>query len=138
MQYAAKITTEGKHWLIEFPDCPGCQTFGTSREDALAQGREALQGWLEAHLIDGALPPKPKAKRGVFVTVPLSLAVALDIRWLREEQGLSQGALAKRMAVSQQQVAKLERPGGNPSVETLTKVARALGREPVLAFEFAR
>jgi antitoxin HicB len=106
-----------------------------TRANALAEGHDALQGWLEAHLLDGALPPKPKAgRRGATVAVPLGLAVALQIRWLREEHGLSQAALAKRMAVSQQQVAKLERPGGNPSVETLAKVARALGREPVVEF----
>lgn len=56
----------------------------------------------------------------------------MQLRWLREEEGLSQAALAKRVGVSQQQVAKLEGPAANPSVATL---AKALGREAVLEFE---
>ncbi len=30
MEYMAKLTTEDRRWLVEFPDCPGCQTFGAS------------------------------------------------------------------------------------------------------------
>lgn len=84
MYYFAKITTEGPHWLIEFPDAPGCQTFGTSREDCLVQGREALHGWLEAHLRDGSVPPQPNERAGLErVSVPSHIAAALAIRWAR-------------------------------------------------------
>jgi transcriptional regulator with XRE-family HTH domain len=37
--------------------------------------------------------------------------------------------------VSQQQIAKLENPDENPSLETLAKVARALGLEVNIGFE---
>lgn len=35
-------------WLAEFPDLPGCQTYGTTLEDARANALEALQVWLDA------------------------------------------------------------------------------------------
>jgi len=127
MQYTGKLTREGKNWLVEFPDCRGCQTFGTSREDAMAMAREALEGWLEVHLADGAAPPRPKRRKGTAVAIGSRLSVALQIRWLREDLGLTQAQLAKRVGVSQQQVAKLENPAANPSLATLEAVAKGAG-----------
>ena len=127
MQYIGKLSREGRNWLVEFPDCPGCRTFGGSRDEALAMAREALEGWLEVHLADGAAPPRPKRRKGTVVTVGSRLSVALQIRWLREDLSLTQAQLAKRVGVSQQQVAKLENPTANPSLATLESVARGAG-----------
>jgi predicted RNase H-like HicB family nuclease/DNA-binding XRE family transcriptional regulator len=135
MFYIAFVTREGRHWLAEFPDCPGCQTFAGSQDELARMAKEALEGWLEAHLVDGQVPPAPKAHRraparhrAVRVLVDPALAVAVQIRQARARLGLTQAALAKRARVSQQQVAKLERPGENPTIGTLTKVAKALER----------
>lgn len=49
------------------------------------------------------------------------------IRWLREDLGITQTQLAKRVGVSQQQVAKLENPSANPSLATLEAVAKGAG-----------
>ena len=134
MEYTAYISREGKHWLAEFPDCPGCQTFAKTSDALCAAAKEALEGWLEAHLIDGQAPPEPKIHRRAPsghrlapVRIDAGLAVALQIRWARAKEGLTQAELAKRANVSQQQVAKLERPGENPTIGTIQKIARALG-----------
>lgn len=50
------------------------------------------------------------------------------IRKARSEAGLSQAALARRLGVSQAAIAKLERPGSNPTVDTLDDVLWAAGR----------
>ena len=60
------------------------------------------------------------------MTVPPPLSVAIKIRWARLAAKLTQGELAKRAHVSQQQIAKLERPDENPTIATLAKVAAAL------------
>lgn len=127
MEYRARITREGANWLVEFPGCPGCQTFGGSRAEALRMGQEALESWLEAHLSSGQVPPRPKAKRGVPISVNSTLSTVLQLRWSRAEQGLSQAAVAKRAGVTQQAIAKLEHPDGNPTLATIEKVASALG-----------
>jgi DNA-binding XRE family transcriptional regulator/predicted RNase H-like HicB family nuclease len=141
MHYVAYISKEGRHTLAEFPDCPGCQTFSDG-EDLAEVAREALEGWLEANLVDGKIPPRPVertgAPQGVSVArVPVrpGLAAALQIRWARHDAGLSQGELGKRAGVSQQQIAKLENPDENPSLESLDKVARALGLAVNVDFE---
>jgi DNA-binding XRE family transcriptional regulator len=129
MHYHAKLEREGRRWNAVFVDAPGCATFAPSREKVLAAAKEALEGWLEAHLLDGRAPPKPaSSSRGAErIEIDAQLAVAVALRWARQAAGLTQTQLASRIGVSQQQVAKLERPGANPSIATLRKVAAALG-----------
>lgn len=138
MKYHAKFEREGRQWLATFTDAPGCQTFADNQNALLRAAQEALEGWLEAHLESGQVPPRPRARVAgtVAVGVPAQLATAVSVRWARTEQGLTQGALAKRAGVSQQQIAKLESPDANPSVQTLEKVARALGGHVEVTFSW--
>jgi transcriptional regulator with XRE-family HTH domain len=57
----------------------------------------------------------------------LPFVAALMVRWARQDRGLSQKALGDLAGVKQQQIAKLENPDENPTLETIKKVARALG-----------
>jgi predicted RNase H-like HicB family nuclease/DNA-binding XRE family transcriptional regulator len=142
MHYAAYISREGNHVLAEFPDCPGCQTFADNGDELEAAAREALEGWLEAHLAGGRIPPRPvdrdsapTAKKLAHVNVRPGLTAALLIRWARDDAKLSQKALGELASVSQQQIAKLENPDENPTLETFAKVGRALGLVVTLGFE---
>jgi transcriptional regulator with XRE-family HTH domain len=49
------------------------------------------------------------------------------IRAHRSERGLSLGALAREAGLSKSSLARIEADGGNPSVETLWRLSRALG-----------
>jgi transcriptional regulator with XRE-family HTH domain len=51
----------------------------------------------------------------------------LLIREARRAAGLTQAELAARLGVSQSAIAKLEREGSNPTVETLDRVLRPTG-----------
>jgi transcriptional regulator with XRE-family HTH domain/predicted RNase H-like HicB family nuclease len=142
MHYAAYISREGQHVLAEFPDCPGCQTFADSGDEIAAAAHEALEGWLEAHLVDGQVPPRPvermTAPAGMKlarINVRPGLTAALLIRWARQDAGLSQKELGERAGVRQQQITKLENPDENPTLETLEKVGKALGLDVQLGFE---
>jgi transcriptional regulator with XRE-family HTH domain len=63
------------------------------------------------------------------------LAAGLQVRWARQDRDLSQNELAKLVGVSQQQIAKLEDPDANPGLDTIQKVAKALGLEVRLSLE---
>jgi transcriptional regulator with XRE-family HTH domain len=65
----------------------------------------------------------------VPIRVRQRLAVAIQIRWLREDLGLTQRELAGKTGVSQQQIAKLEKPSGNPTIGTLEAIARSSGAQ---------
>jgi DNA-binding XRE family transcriptional regulator len=119
---------------VVFPDCPGCQTQADSADHVADVAAEALAGWLETHLQMGEVPPHPgtrvRALRGgrtLWVDVPVKLAVKLSLRWARQDARLTQAQLARRAGVTQPAIAQLEDPDSNPTIDTLDKVARALG-----------
>jgi predicted RNase H-like HicB family nuclease/transcriptional regulator with XRE-family HTH domain len=127
MFYRAQLDREGDRWLVEFEDCPGCQTFGNSREHAIERAQEALEGWLESMLDLRRLPPRPAAKEGEPVHINDKLGVALQLRLAREEQGYSQAQTADRAGLSQQQIARLESPDNNPTLDSVIAAAGAVG-----------
>lgn len=51
------------------------------------------------------------------------------IRDARREAGLTQTSLASRMGVPQSVVARLERPGSNPTWDTISRALAACGQE---------
>jgi predicted RNase H-like HicB family nuclease/DNA-binding XRE family transcriptional regulator len=141
MYYVTYVHPEGNQWLAEFPDAPGCQTFADTPEQLMAAAQEALEGWLEAHLVDGDAPPRPKlrraapeGRRAMKVTVRSSLSAALSIRWARQDLDISQAELARRIGVSQQQIAALEDPDKNPTLRSLDEVAKGLGLQLDVSF----
>jgi DNA-binding XRE family transcriptional regulator/predicted RNase H-like HicB family nuclease len=140
LQYVAYVHKEGRRYLIEFPDAPGCQTFADREADVVASAKEAIEGWLEAHLVEGMeLPhahrPPNANERRIQVTISPKLVLALQFRSMRNENGWSQTELAKRVGVSQQQIAKLEDPDANPTIETIMKVAQAFNMNLFVAFK---
>ncbi len=135
MRYPAIVTKEGKNLRADFPTCPGCQTFAPPGHDIEHEAKEALELWLESHLQERMLPPRPlrsfKPRKGavLWVTVEPKLAVKLELRWMREELGLTQAELAKLAGISQPAIAQLESPDSNPTIDTLNRVARAMGAQ---------
>lgn len=129
MNYVAKIEKEDGAILVSFPDAPGCQTFGHDLEEAGAMAKDALQGWLETQLQVGRLPPRPKfSGRGLVVHLAPELTLKLELRWAREESGLTQSELAKLVGVTQQRIAALENPDVEVKLSTAARVLEALGR----------
>jgi DNA-binding XRE family transcriptional regulator/predicted RNase H-like HicB family nuclease len=134
VRYPAIIVKEADSHLVEFPDCGGCQTFADPGDIIETHAREALEGWLESTLASGELPPKPSRRpriprgaRSMWVDIPAKLAIKIELRWARKDAGLTQAQLAKRAGVSQPMIAQLEHPDYNPTIETLERVAGALG-----------
>jgi DNA-binding XRE family transcriptional regulator len=60
---------------------------------------------------------------------------SIPFRSMRSERGWSQAEIAKRVGVSQQQIAKLENPDANLTFETIMKVARAFDRDLLVSFK---
>ena len=43
-----KFSSKDKVYNVEFPDLPGCTTYGDSEEEALKNAQEVLSGYLES------------------------------------------------------------------------------------------
>ena len=126
--------------VVEFPDHPTVITYGNDREHAIEMGAEALNAALESdydrHLPLPESSGKPRVKRGreaVFIALDPEVRTAFLVRGWREETGLSQSQMAKRMGISTQAYQRMERPGrSNLTVATLERIAQAMGKHLIL------
>ena len=51
---------EDGYWVVECPSLPGCVSQGKSRGEAIANIKEAIEGYVEALKEDGLLVPPEK------------------------------------------------------------------------------
>jgi transcriptional regulator with XRE-family HTH domain len=63
----------------------------------------------------------------------MTVTAAESVRNARARAGLTQAQLAVRVGTTQSAIARLERPGSNPRVETLERIMEATGHRLVLA-----
>lgn len=57
--YPAIFHHEDDSYWVEFPDLPGCQTFGSNINETVAFAQEALSGYLITIFEEGQLLPVP-------------------------------------------------------------------------------
>ena len=84
---------EGGGWLITFPDLPGCMSDGETPEEAIQNGKDALECWISACEEAGRKIPQPgTSSSGKFITrIPKSLHARLISR--AKQEGVSMNAL---------------------------------------------
>lgn len=70
-----------------------------------------------------------------YLNLKLLYDIKREIVKLRLAQGLSQKELAERVGTKQSAISRLESGEYNPSVEFLSKVAQALGKELKVNFQ---
>lgn len=69
LRYPVRLTAEGEHVLVDFPDFPEAHTFGDTREEALTRASDALLTVIDAYMKDRQRLPRPSTGR-VMVDVP--------------------------------------------------------------------
>lgn len=47
-------------FVVRVPELPGCVTHGTTYEEAIQQGKDAIESWIMAALADNEPLPAPK------------------------------------------------------------------------------
>ncbi len=84
---------DGGGWLITFPDLPGCMSDGETQEEAIENGKDALECWIKAcRDADRAIPSPGDSSSGKFMTrIPKSLHSRLISR--AKQEGVSMNAL---------------------------------------------
>jgi len=129
MTYPCSIVEKGRPFGTSFPDLPNIVTIGRTREEAIAQASEALNAALATDVGRGfGLPSSSKRKRGmVDIEVESHILVACQLRRIRGAR--SQSEIAQGLGLSCQAYQRLENPArGNPTIQTLERVAKALGK----------
>ncbi len=72
MRRVILYTDEDGNWIAEVPSLPGCGSDGKTREEALENVRDAIEGYIEALEQDGLPVPEAPPEENLEV-------VALDV-----------------------------------------------------------
>jgi DNA-binding XRE family transcriptional regulator len=141
LQYVAYVRKGPRGFHIEFPDVPGCEGTIADEGKVYAKAASMLDRRLREQIAGDEIPSWPEMhrppasdQRRVHVTPAPALALAVQFRRMRREKAWTQKDLAERVGVTQQQIAKLEDPDGNPTVETISKVAKVFDRPLMVVF----
>jgi predicted RNase H-like HicB family nuclease len=55
---------EDQAFIVTVPELPGCRTHGFTYEDAVRQGQDAIDSWLDAQRAAGRPVPPPRVYAG--------------------------------------------------------------------------
>jgi len=136
-QYVAIIKKDDDGYNVSFPDFPDAFTYGENLEEALFNAQECLSLVLEDLLAEDKEPPLGSDcsdKDHYLITPDLDIQIALQIYVLKKEKGYTTADLARSMNTSWASFNRIEKPGSNPTVKQLNKVAAALGRRVQITF----
>ena len=118
---------EGGGYSITFPDLPGCYSDGATPEEAIKNGRDALESWLAVVREFGDKLPKPFSNAsGRFVQrVPRSLHAQLITQ--AKIEGVSLNTLVVSIVsqgLGQRQAEVVKDPSSNYSLRRTAQKAR--------------
>lgn len=135
LAYFLEHDSETRTWAATGKDRHG-RIFGVgaggTQQAAVQALKEAVWDSLAADAVDGvdwSGTLRQRAPKGEHLAFGGSDLLPIRLRLIRAQRSLKQADLAERLSVSQQAYAKLERPGANPTLQTLTDLETALGQE---------
>ena len=135
--YPARITAQqgSAAFLVEFVDLPDTFTEGQTLEEAMFNASEVLSAMLGWHLDEShEIPASTVGLKGAHYIAPDAKTQAVLL--LRHARGgRSLADLARALETSWPQAKRLEDQHHWPSLKTLDKAARVLGKRLVLRME---
>ncbi len=136
IRYPALITEEPEGgFSLQFIDLDEAFTEGDSLEETLFNAAEVLTLTLEGRLSEGQEIPAPSlgVKKAHYIAPDAKTQGVLLLRAARGNRSLAD--LARALETSWPQAKRLEDPHHWPSLRTLDKAARVLGKRLILSIE---
>ena len=53
-------------WIADVPDLKSCSAFGDTPEEAVAEARIAIEGWIETALANDMAVPEPRYRPAIY------------------------------------------------------------------------
>lgn len=135
LTYYAKITHERDGYTVTFRDLPNVFSEGDTKEEALQNAQEALDGVLSVMAADDYKIPEPtRAKANEFpIPVSANIAAPILLSLVRKKNTKSQSAIAHTMDVPYQQYQRLEH-NCNMTLKSLKRAATAMNSRVEIKF----
>ncbi len=133
IRYPMHITEQPEGgYCVQFLDLEEAFTEGDTLEEAMFNAAEVLTLTLNARMEEGQAIAEPTQglNGGIYVAPDAKTQAALLLRQARGERSFAE--LARAMETSWPQAKRLEDPHHWPSLKTLDKAARVLGKRLVL------
>jgi len=131
-----KHNSKENSFNVEFPDLPGCLTFGNTLEEAIEFAKEALTGYLESIDSRKLHIPEPtniKGKGVHWISPDKNVSFAIWLKKNREKLGLTQKQIAKKLKITYQTYQKFEDPHkSNPTLKTIIRLEKVFEEDLLL------
>ena len=134
--YGASITSDEDGFLVTFRDLSNVFTYGQTREEAIFNAVEALDGvLLEMATEDLAIPfPSALKSNEEAISVSPEVAAPIMLHLLRKESGQTIADIAQTMEIKYQTYQRMETSGHYLTLKNLKRAARAMGATVELRF----
>jgi antitoxin HicB len=128
-RYAVELEPDDNGtFLLTFPDFPEAQTFGETKEEALARGVDALATVMDAYISDRRDIPAPSRIKGLSVCLPALMATKVALYKSMRQQNVGKAELARRLNVHLPQVDRLVDVHHASRLDQLESAFNALGQ----------
>ncbi|MCL2101508.1 MAG: type II toxin-antitoxin system HicB family antitoxin [Fibromonadales bacterium] len=139
MYYFAKLARHNEngndYFVVSFPDVKGAISDGSTIEEAIANGKEALEGCLEVILEKNRLIPTAKEYKGkefYKIWIDPKIATAILAKENRGNKTISE--FVEIIGTSANAYTKLEKAKLNPTISMLSRIANANGKHLKVSF----
>ena len=127
LRYPVRLTTEGEHVLVDFPDFPEAHTFGDTREEALTRASDALLTVIDAYMKDRQRLPQPSRGR-VVVDVPPLAVPKIELYNAMHQQRITKAELGRRLGWHMPQVDRVLDVHHASRIDRLQQALQAVDR----------
>jgi antitoxin HicB len=139
MYYFARLTkhneNENRYYVISFPDVKGAISDGSTIEEAIVNGKEALEGCLEVMLEKNRFIPAAKEYKGKeFHKIWVDPKIATAILAKENRGNKTVNEFVEIIGTSVSIYNKLEKAKLNPTISMLNKIAEANGKHLKVSF----
>lgn len=136
LKYPGIITKDenrfGQVYWIEFPDFPEISgTQGDTLEELAFMAEDCLGGYIELLIEQEKDIPEPSNIAGdnvMYVNVPAEVAAPILVKKIRKNQNMTQSDVSRKIDKTYRVIQNIERNMRCPSLRTLRKIARAMGK----------
>ena len=116
-------------FFVTAPEFPEVTTFGETQQQALENGRRAIEEAIAARIADGDDIPVPLAevaKKGWSIELPVLAYLKAALYMLSRGKGVTRAELARRMHVHREQVDRLFRLDHNSRMDQIEAAFKAI------------
>lgn len=127
---------EDNSYIATFPDMPNVLVYADCLNEAIYKAKDALENQLVWDLEAGNALKEPECQiiDENHIRIDVDPCIATACRLFEARRGKKASAIAELMNVEPIAYLRLEKPNSNPTLKTLAKVAKALGKNLDIRF----